>query len=316
MDSGEIFPWAIADARQRPADRRADAVLAARRAAARGNRLQPVAGLPGPRPGRGGAALRARASPSTSWACVRDRGRHRSPQPAVLPPGRTPGLPARGPAAQALAGQRRRSATPPSTACSREEFVRQPAPTPANGAMSMALAPRAASPAAVAALRRGEVIGLPTETVYGLAADASQRRRRAPDLRAQGPACGPSADRARRRRRRSWTRWSRDPRRGDARWRDAFWPGPLTLILPRAARACRTSSPAARTPSDCAARRIRWRWRCCASSAAAWRRRRPTASAGSARPRPRTCARNSAPACRWCSTAATATSASKARSST
>ena len=37
-----------------------------------------------------------------------------------------------------------------------------PTPTPSNQVLE-----------AVAALRRGEVIGLPTETVYGLAADAS-----------------------------------------------------------------------------------------------------------------------------------------------
>ena len=79
----------------------------------------------------------------------------------------------------------------------------------------------------------------------------------------------------------------------------AFWPGPLTVIVPRARRRRRRPPPAARRRSACAARRIRSRTRCCARCARAGRRRHrprraPTASAASARPPRRTCATSSA----------------------
>ncbi|KAA2285298.1 L-threonylcarbamoyladenylate synthase [Arenimonas fontis] len=85
---------------------------------------------------------------------------------------------------------------------------------------------------ALAALRRGEAIGLPTETVYGLAADAGNpvAVRRVFDLKGR-PAdhplivhiAGPEAMDA-------WAREVPDGARALAR---AFWPGPLTLILRR-----------------------------------------------------------------------------------
>ena len=55
--------------------------------------------------------------------------------------------------------------------------------------------------------------------------------------------------------------WARDVPAGAQALADAFWPGPLTLILPRAAHVA-TRSPAARTASACACRRIRSRTRC------------------------------------------------------
>lgn len=86
---------------------------------------------------------------------------------------------------------------------------------------------------AVARLRAGELIGLPTETVYGLAADAGNADAVAKIFAAKGrPADHPlivhvaSADAAR-----AWA----------ATWPDAatqlaaaFWPGPMTLIVKRA----------------------------------------------------------------------------------
>lgn len=85
---------------------------------------------------------------------------------------------------------------------------------------------------AVAALRRGELVGMPTETVYGLAADASN-----PDAvhrifalkgrPADHPLIVHVADIE------DLPRWARmipDAARALA---IAFWPGPLTLILPR-----------------------------------------------------------------------------------
>lgn len=87
---------------------------------------------------------------------------------------------------------------------------------------------------AVAALRRGEVIGLPTETVYGLAGDASNPEaiRRIYAIKGR-PANHPvivhlaSAD--------DVPRWAREyPPQAQA-LAARFWPGPLTLVLPRAA---------------------------------------------------------------------------------
>ena len=88
---------------------------------------------------------------------------------------------------------------------------------------------------AVAALRRGEVIGLPTETVYGLAADASDpvavarvfALKRRP---ADHPLIVHLGDAA------LLDVWSRDVPAVARTLAARFWPGPLTLVLPRAER--------------------------------------------------------------------------------
>jgi L-threonylcarbamoyladenylate synthase len=85
---------------------------------------------------------------------------------------------------------------------------------------------------AARALRAGELVVFPTETVYGLGADASQRDAVARVYAVKGRPVGhplivhvPDAARAR--------RWARLDARAE-RLASAFWPGPLTLILPRA----------------------------------------------------------------------------------
>ncbi len=83
---------------------------------------------------------------------------------------------------------------------------------------------------ALAALRRGEAIGLPTETVYGLAADASRpdavRRIFALKGRpADHPLIVHVADAG------QLDRWARDVPDAARILSAAFWPGPLTLIL-------------------------------------------------------------------------------------
>ena len=85
---------------------------------------------------------------------------------------------------------------------------------------------------ALEALQRGELVGLPTETVYGLAADASNEAAVALIFKAKGrPADHPlivhvaSAVGAR--------RFASDVPDFAHSLMDAFWPGPLTLILPR-----------------------------------------------------------------------------------
>ena len=84
---------------------------------------------------------------------------------------------------------------------------------------------------AIRAIREGKLVGMPTETVYGLAADATNDHAVARVFAAKGrPRFDPlivhvaDAERA-------WTvaRPSERARRLAA----AFWPGPLTLILPR-----------------------------------------------------------------------------------
>ena len=87
---------------------------------------------------------------------------------------------------------------------------------------------------AVAALRRGELVGMPTETVYGLAADA-----RNPDaVRRIFAAKGRPADHplivhlAAASDIHDWVRAVPPAARS---LMDAFWPGPLTLVLDKAA---------------------------------------------------------------------------------
>src|SRR5690606_5265818 len=124
---------------------------------ARRDRLFAAARPPGPGPGHRGAAHRARP-------CLRaagpgaHRGRRGPAQRAVLAPAGKARLPPRGPAAQPLAGRRRGL-----------RFL--PVRPAARGLRRMSLRPSLDE--ALAALRRGEAIGLPTETVYGLAADAA-----------------------------------------------------------------------------------------------------------------------------------------------
>ena len=86
---------------------------------------------------------------------------------------------------------------------------------------------------AARALRAGRLVAFPTETVYGLGGDGDRRSRRGRDLRGQGPAAPQSADRPRRGPRRG-RRGSRSGTSGPSGSRPRFWPGALTLILPRA----------------------------------------------------------------------------------
>lgn len=86
---------------------------------------------------------------------------------------------------------------------------------------------------AVEALRRGELVGLPTETVYGLAADASNASavRRIFALKgrpADHPLIVHLGDAA------QVDAWARDVPRAARMLAQRFWPGPLTLILRRA----------------------------------------------------------------------------------
>lgn len=84
---------------------------------------------------------------------------------------------------------------------------------------------------AAAAIRAGGLVAMPTETVYGLAADATDDRAVARIFAAKGrPQFNPlivhvaSSDMAR--------RYAEVPPLAETLMR-AFWPGPLTLVLPR-----------------------------------------------------------------------------------
>lgn len=85
---------------------------------------------------------------------------------------------------------------------------------------------------AVAVLRAGGRVALPTETVYGLAADAANPHAVARVFALKGrPATHPLivhiADAA------ALNQWAVDIPAGARRLAEAFWPGPLTLILKR-----------------------------------------------------------------------------------
>jgi L-threonylcarbamoyladenylate synthase len=88
---------------------------------------------------------------------------------------------------------------------------------------------------AVAILRRGGLVAVPTETVYGLAADASNPAAVRAIFAAKGrPADHPVivhvADAA------ALDDWAREVPAAARRLAATFWPGPLTLVLKRAAR--------------------------------------------------------------------------------
>jgi len=94
-----------------------------------------------------------------------------------------------------------------------------------------------ATPDAIAhaadALRAGRLVAFPTETVYGLGADAGRDDAVRAIFAAKGrPADHPVivhlADAS------ALAHWARDVPADAARLAQAFWPGPLTLILPRA----------------------------------------------------------------------------------
>ena len=91
--------------------------------------------------------------------------------------------------------------------------------------------PRGSTPSqAAAALKAGSLVILPTETVYGLAADAGSSTAVARLFEAKGrprfnPLIAHVADRA------SAGRFALFDARAEA-LADAFWPGPLTLVLP------------------------------------------------------------------------------------
>jgi L-threonylcarbamoyladenylate synthase len=89
---------------------------------------------------------------------------------------------------------------------------------------------------AAALLRAGQLVAFPTETVYGLGADAGNAAAVRAIFAAKGrPADHPVivhlADAS------LLSHWARAVPAGAQRLADAFWPGPLTLILPRTARA-------------------------------------------------------------------------------
>src|SRR3954470_22939263 len=87
--------------------------------------------------------------------------------------------------------------------------------------------------AAVDALRDGELVAFPTETVYGLGANASNPAavRKIFELKGR-PSSHPVIvhldDQ------KYLRRWVREVPPSAAKLAEAFWPGPLTLVLPRA----------------------------------------------------------------------------------
>ena len=117
----------------------------------------------------------------------------------------------------------------------------RPGPPPSDGQPNVTKAPtpRVLQPTpdaiaeAAARLRAGDLVAFPTETVYGLGADAGDpvAVRRIFDAKgrpADHPVIVHLAEAA------GLAHWSRDVPAGAAALARAFWPGPLTLILPKA----------------------------------------------------------------------------------
>ena len=93
---------------------------------------------------------------------------------------------------------------------------------------------RASIARAAAVLREGELIAFPTETVYGLGADAGSAKAVRKIFAAKGrpvdhPVIVHLYDA------RELAQWARTVPDEARKLADSFWPGPLTLILPRAA---------------------------------------------------------------------------------
>jgi L-threonylcarbamoyladenylate synthase len=88
--------------------------------------------------------------------------------------------------------------------------------------------------AAVQALRNGDLVAFPTETVYGLGANAQDPKALRKIFEAKGrPTTHPvivHLDSPR-----FLPRWAREVPEAAAKLAEKFWPGPLTLVLPRAA---------------------------------------------------------------------------------
>src|SRR5580693_5724667 len=87
--------------------------------------------------------------------------------------------------------------------------------------------------AAVQALRDGELVAFPTETVYGLGANASNPAAVRRIFEAKGrPETHPvivHLDSPK-----FLHRWVREVPDSATRLAEAFWPGPLTMVMPRA----------------------------------------------------------------------------------
>ncbi len=89
---------------------------------------------------------------------------------------------------------------------------------------------------AVEVLLRGGLVAFPTETVYGLGADADQPQAVAAIFQAKGrPRAHPLIIHVAQAR--AVPRWARQIPRPAQLLMRRFWPGPLTLVLPRTARA-------------------------------------------------------------------------------
>ena len=144
---------------------------------------------------------------------------------------------------------------------------------------------------------RGRASRLPTETVYGLGARADDDAAAARIYAAKGrPASHPlivhAADAA------QAQRFAADWPKSARLLAEAFWPGPLTVIVPRAgagaaAAAGGQSSIGLRVPAHPVAQALLREAQ--ALGVPVWRRPAPTASAGSAPPRRRTWCRSSGP---------------------
>ena len=129
--------------------------------------------------------------------------------------------------------------------------------------------------AAVQALRDGDLVAFPTETVYGLGANAQNPAAARKIFEAKGrPLSHPvivHIDSPK-----FLHRWVSEVPPMATRLAERFWPGPMTLVMPRAANVHDIVTGGQDT-WRCACLRILWRSSCSPPSAAASPRPRPIA---------------------------------------
>ena len=131
-------------------------------------------------------------------------------------------------------------------------------------------------------LQAGEIVAIPTETVYGIAASAFNGAAVKKIFEAKGrPQDNPlivHIDRLE-----MLEGLVSGVPQGARALAEAFWPGPLTIIMPRAQK-WRTKSAPGWTPWPSACPATRWPGRSLPPAACLWRPLPPTAPAGPAPP--------------------------------
>ena len=140
-----------------------------------------------------------------------------------------------------------------------------------------------------ALLQAGRLVAFPTETVYGLGADARNAAAVAQIYQVKGrPSDNPLIVHIA-------EEWQAEELAEVSplarRLMTAFWPGPLTLVLPLRPGALPAVTTGGLNTVGCVCQPTRQLCNCCGKPLCRWPRPAPTSPAGPAPPRPSTCLR-------------------------